>query len=75
MNEDKLIKEEKKDFLRDIDNLKYELDELESLIDNIKFNDINELNRMHGQIDAIYNIINDLISFCYEREYMGDDEK
>jgi len=74
MTEDKLITEEKKDFLRDINNLKYEIDELEKLIDNVKFDNINEINRLHGQIDVIYIITNDLISYAYIKIY-GDYEK
>jgi hypothetical protein len=67
----------KNDFLNEIDNLKYEIDELRGLAENINFIDINEIWEFLGKVDAIHILLNDLISFCYEREYLdeGNDEK
>ena len=71
MNND-LIYSEKRNFLRDINNLKYEIDELKQLMDKVKFYNIDEIKELTGQIDAIHILIENLISFAYEREYLGD---
>ena len=67
----------KNHFLDEIDILRREIDELMKLSENINFIDINEIWEFLGKIDAIYILLNDLISFCYEREYLDkeDDEK
>ena len=74
MNND-LMYSEKRNLLREINNLKYEIDELKQLMNKVKFYNTNEIKELLGQIEAIHVLIENLISFAFEREYLGADEK
>jgi len=71
------MNEYKNDLLNEIDIIRREIDELRELSEYIDFIDINEIWEFLGKIDAIHILLNDLISFCYEREYLskGGNEK
>ena len=69
-----LIYSEKRNFLRDINNLKYEINELERLMNKVKFYNTDEIKELLGQINAIHILIENLISFAYERKYLGDEK-
>jgi hypothetical protein len=76
-----ILNSEKGKFLKNIDNLKYKIDELEKLMSKIKFYNIDEIRELSGEIYAINIIIESLISFTYIKAFIddevskGDDEK
>jgi len=77
LKEERNMSKYKNHLLDEIDILRREIEELMKLSEHINFIDINEIWEFLGKIDAIHILLNDLISFCYEREYLdkGDDEK
>jgi len=70
-----ILSSEKGNLLKNINNLKYKIDDLEKFMSKVKFHNIDQIRELSGEIYAINILIETLISFAILNEYLGDDEK
>ena len=70
-----ILGSEKGNLLKNINNLKYKIDDLEKFMSKVKFHNIDQIRELSGEIYAINILIETLIGFAILNEYLGDDEK
>jgi len=70
-----ILSSEKGKLLKNINNLKYKIDDLEKFMNKVKFHNIDQIRELSGEICAINILIETLISFAILNEYLGDDEE